>query len=131
MPQLPSGVIQQFLHPPLGVMTTETIPGLYTGNGIQNRPRGPINIDAFGVQVNLAIVPAGLGYTLGAVRVYEDRLCQLAVIHNLLNGTPVVSETFEIFTDGQICLWKEALPSELLFSILPGVYVSFAWLLAL
>jgi hypothetical protein len=123
-------VIEQFLHPPLGVLTREIIPGLASGSGVLTRPRGPVPVDAFGVTFTFFTVPAGYGYQLGNIREYDVRMLQLSVVHTLLDGHSIVSENFNVNSDNLPILWAVALPTQIQYYIAPGVQVQFWWLLA-
>lgn len=126
----PTGVIEQFLHPPLAVMTRELIVGLRTGSGTLTRPRGPVAVDAFGITFDFITVPAGFGSTPGNFLEWEPRMLQLSVVHTLLDGHSVISENFDLHQDAEPILWSLALPTSVLFDIAPGVEVQFFWLLA-
>lgn len=131
MPQLPTSVIEQFLHPPLGVLVREIIPGLAAGSGSLTRPRGPVPVDAFGMTFDFITVPAGLGFVVGNFNEYFDRILQLSVVHTLLDGHSVVSESFDLHQDAQPIVFEQALPTRVDYFIAPGVSVQFFWLVAL
>lgn len=131
MPSNPLGVIEQFLHPPLGIMSSEVIPGLFTGDGVLSRPRGPVPTDAFGMRFSFITVPAGFGFKLGAVKEYESRILQLAVEHTMIDGHGIISQVADFRSDNLPFLFDLALPLQVHFSIVPGVSVQFFWLLAL
>jgi hypothetical protein len=131
VPPLPSGVIEAFLHPPLAVMTSELIPGLFIGDGVLSRPRGPVPTDAFGLRFSFITVPAGFGFKLGAVKEYENRLLQLAVEHTMLDGHGIISQVTDFHSDNLPFLFDVALPLQVHFSIIPGVSIQFFWLLVL
>lgn len=131
MPQLPTGVIEQFLHPPLSVLTRELIPGTFTGSGVLTRARGPIPVDAFGILPTFFTIPAGFGFTLGTPNVYEDRIVQISVEHTLLDGHSVFSQVEEVFVDGIPILFDVALPTQINYFITPSCVLTFQWLLAL
>lgn len=131
MPQSLTGVIEQFLHPPLAVMSSEVIPGLFTGDGVLSRPRGPVPTDAFGMRFEFITVPAGFGFTIGIVKEYEMRLLQLAVEHTMIDGHGIISQLTDFHSDNLPFLFDVALPLQVHFSITPGVFIQFFWLLAL
>lgn len=127
----PTSVIEQFLHPPLAVLTEEIIPGETFGDGSLTRPRGPVAVDAFGITFTFVDIPVGFGRELGAVDMWIPRMVQISVVHTLLSGTTVVSEVQDFHTDQMPFLWELALPTRIDYSLAPGVGVLFRWLLAL
>jgi hypothetical protein len=124
-------VIQQFLHPPLGLLTRELISGTFSGDGSLNRPLMSSGVDAFGLVFSFFTVPTQIGLTLGSVIEYEPRMVQLAVIHTLLDSHEVVSEYANFSQEEVPFLWSVALPTRIEYSIYPGVEIVFHWLLAL
>jgi len=128
---VPSGVIDQFLHPPLALCTREIIVGLKTGAGTLTRVRGPVPVDAFGITFTFFTVPDGYGYVPGVVREYHRRIIDLAIIHTMLDGHQVVSERHSIYSEDKPVLWSIALPARVEYDIAPGVQVQFHWILVL
>src|SRR5262245_12952708 len=90
----PTGIIQLFLHPPIGVMTTEQLPAEpYRGLVTVTRPRGLVQVDAFGIRYTVLEIPAGYGITPGPGTNVADRtLVALSVTHTLLNGRLIESQ---------------------------------------
>lgn len=131
MTAVPTGVVEQFLHPPLSVMSRELVSGTSSGSGTLTRVRGPIQVDAFGIETTFVTVPAGFGLVDGDPRVYTERIVQLAVEHTLIDSSSVYSQVQDVYFDGQLFLWDLALPAALHFYCAPGVTVQFRWLLAL
>jgi len=125
------GVIEQFLHPPLGAMTRELIVGPISGSGTLTRPRGPIAVDAFGIQASVFSAPAGWGFIDGDPNIYIHRYGQFAVKHTLLDGGDVYSEITDLYYDGQLFVWQSALPTALHYYVEPGFVLTLRWLLAL
>jgi len=133
MPGAQVSIIQQFLHPPVGLLVRELIPGgPFSGlNGFQ-RIRGPVNVDAFGIRWLILSAPAGYGVTPTAGQNLFDRtVMNLAVRHRLLDGEIVVTEeTFERSATGQT-LFGESFPYIIDMFGAPGVIYSAWWLLVL
>lgn len=136
---IPIQLGQQFLHPPLGVLRPHLdYHGPYSGNvtlDVWSATPGPVFTDiavadTFGtiVQVNGAI-PSGLGRTLGwndalglyTGDIYEERLVQVVVQHQLLGGAWVNSQVFDIRSFPVPLLWAEALPGRLGLLVAPGL----------
>lgn len=127
----PTGVIEQFFHAPLSLCSRELVSGTSSGSGSLQRIRGPILVDAQGLQVSFITVPAGFGRYDGSPVVFTDRICQLSVVHRLVDTSEVYSETFDVRYDGQIVQWSVALPDRVDFWIIPEVTVQFRWLVVL
>jgi len=126
-------IIQQFLHPPVGLLVREVIPGApFSGLRAFDRPRGLTRVDAFGIRWLVTFAPAGYGVTPTAGQNRFDRdVMNIAVRHQLLDGEIVVTE--EVFmrsATGQL-LFAESFPFIVDIEAAPGVEFSAWWLLVL
>jgi len=132
VPVSPTGVIEQFLHPPLPVLGEELISTLFTGDGSLTRPRFPLQVDAFGLTTAFFTIPAGFGKTVGVVDVWEPRMVQIGVIQTLFSGREVVVQLEDIHVEGMPILFDVGpLATRIDFSIAPGLSVIFSWLVIL
>jgi len=126
-------IIQQFLHPPVGLLVKEVIPGNpHSGlNGLQ-RIRGLTNVDAFGIAWLVTFAPAGYGVSPRAgTNVYDRPVIDIAVQHRFLDGS--LNITFQQSYDlvaGHI-LFEESFPYIVDVELGPGVQADLHWLLAL
>jgi hypothetical protein len=128
MPSVDVGVIQQFLHPPVGVLTRELELGLFAGDGSFTGVNGGLGfVGYFGVEWSFFTIPDKLGYQLGFELEYQLRMLQLVFVHRFLDAHSAVSEVHDAHTEGFV-LWTEALPESVNYSILPGVEIIFNWL---
>jgi len=129
----PAGVIDQFLHPPLGLLNPvldEAGPygpgtstrNTFTTSGAFLLPAGTYNVSGtYGViaTVNGPIpVTAGFddgwddaGYSVITGTRYYDRFAQINVIHQLLSGAPVITQQFDLDTITKFVLFDVALPA--------------------
>jgi len=127
------GIIQQFLHPPVGLLIREEIPGgPHHGSVSFSRPRGGIQLDAFGVLFVIVESPPGYGIVQGAGNNFYDRdVVDIAVIHQLLDGGLVTSqeETFRVATG--YTLFNQSFPRNIAVDIAPGIGARLWWLLSL
>ena len=129
----PGSVIDQFLHPPLGLLNPvldengpygpgSSTRSNFTTSGSFLLPAGTYDVSGtYGViaVVNGAI-PAVAGFAAGwddvgypltsAIR-YDDRFCQINVIHTLLSGVAVITQQFELFHLSDFITWDVALPA--------------------
>jgi hypothetical protein len=134
MPGVDTGVISFFLHPPLGLMTLEHIPSApFTGptTVALNRPRGPQNTDAFGILWSVTAEALGVGLIPGLQTEYEERVLEIIVSHQLLDGSFIISQRVVSNLDSGFVLFNEALPYDLNVKIGPPFQVDFSWVLVL
>jgi hypothetical protein len=129
----PGGVIDQFLHPPLGLLNPVLDengpygPGTstrsnFTTSGAFLLPAGTYAISGtYGViaVVNGAIPPTAgfangwddVGYPLLTGIRWDDRFAQVNVIHTLLSGIAVITQQFDLHTLVNLATWDVALPA--------------------
>lgn len=136
----PTGVIDQFLHPPVGVLTNYLDGyGPYSGNQTLTQwssTAGPVFTPqdvriTFGCFVQLnGTIPAGYGTVLGwndssglySEDVYENRLLQFVVQHQLLTtGAWVTTQIEDIHSFPHAILWNVALPGRIGLLVAPGL----------
>lgn len=147
MPSVDVGIIQPLLHPPLGFLTTHLDGhGPYSGNvelSVWSSTVGPIytdlNVsDTFGVYVTInGSIPAGWGFITGWVSddaqydeaIYEERLAQIVVQHQLLSGLWVSTQIVELRSFPHAVLWDTALPGRIGLLVAPGLAVDLFYLL--
>src|SRR6266404_5531793 len=130
MPDL--SIIQTIAAQGLELMVRESA-GAVSGDGTVTsltRPRGPIDVDAFGIKWTHLVVPDGIGRRSRAVTVYQVATVQIAVIRHLLDGTEVLGQLIDSATNDQV-LFTTLIPDRVDVWVLPGVYIAFDWLLLL
>ncbi len=132
-----SGIIDTALHPPLGLLTN-----LLDGNGPYGAGNHELTTwldgatvrnvsDTFGALVIFnGAIPPKLGRTPGFSpstgvfdgEVFEDRLIQVVVQHQLLLGLGgfVTTNIFDLHAIASLILWSEALPGRLGLYVAPG-----------
>lgn len=132
MTSIDIGVVEQFLTPPLGVLTPHIdTSGPYSGNQTLSTWSSGVPVaNTFGViwRVNGAI-PAELGYKLGWVdplsinsgEEYEERLVQVVVQHQLLSGAWITTQIEDCYQTSGTIRWKDATPGRLGLYVLPGL----------
>lgn len=147
MPDVNVGVIEQFLHPPIGVLAGHLdYRGPYSGlvtNTIWSSTAGPVFTDhsvtdTFGVMVNIdGAIPAGWGFTYGWVSPdalydeswYDQRICQLVVQHQFLSGAWISTQVVNVHSFPTVVLWEVALPGRIGLLVAPGLAVDLSYLL--
>jgi len=128
-----AGIIDFALHPPLGLLSsTLDTGGPFTGYGTRTTIAGSPVANTYGMlAVVSGTIPAGLGYYLGWPsdtglfdgRVYEDRLFQVVVQHQLASGLWVTTQEVNSHKLGEIILWDVALPGRIGYWCLPYVSI--------
>lgn len=131
MPSIPITLIQQFLHPPLGVMGLQLITGspLGAGTHVLTRPAGPVGVDAFGILYSVVLEPPGVGSTVGESTIFELRVVQAVVHHQMLTSEMVISQVLEGFRDSDLLLFQEAIPHDVTLFITTGFSIDVFWVL--
>lgn len=139
MTSIDIGVVEQFLHPPIGLLTPHIdTNGPYAGNQTLSTWSGSNPVaNTFGViwRVNGAI-PADLGYTLGWVdplsinsgEEYELRLVQIVVQHQLFSGAWITTQLVDSHTISGTLMWEDATPGRLGLYVLPGLAMDLYYL---
>lgn len=129
MPDVTVPIIQTILHPPLGVMGLEHLPTApFTGGSYAiDRPRGPLRVDAYGLFWSVSAAALGTGNIPGLVTEWEDRVVEIGVIHQMLDGTFVYSQRLATNLDAGFVLWEEALPYGIDLVVGPPFLVDFYW----
>jgi hypothetical protein len=128
-----TSIIQQFLHPPLGITRLEAIPnGPFSGINAFDRPRGAARVDAFGIRWLIQSFPPGYGITVGAGNNFFDRqVINIALRHQLLDSEIVVSAELESRAAAGHLLFEESFPYLVDVQCAPGITTNLWWMLAL
>ena len=126
-------IIQQFLHPPVGLMTREVISGgPYSGYNSFQRVRGPVGVDAFGIGWDIEEVPDGYGSFGDPLAVIYDRqVLTMRVLHRLFDGSDAWTQAVFANEQNGYILFNESFPWLIRTLLSPGVTASFYWLLVL
>lgn len=128
-----TSVIQQFLHPPLGLLSIEALSGNpYSGYNLFTRTAGPVGVNAFGIMWAAESWPDGYGRNALVIDTDFDRnILRIQIYHTLLDSTGVVSEFLDTNRQTGYMLFNESFPFSVGTEWQPGVAGSFYWLLAL
>ena len=147
MPDINTGLIDFFLHPPIGAMGMHLDNyGPYSGN-VQltswSSTPGPVYTplpvsNTFGAVIQLnGAIPAGYGYTLGWYDTlalysedrYDERLVQVVVQHQLLSGSWLSTQVMDVHSFPTFILWDVALPGRIGLYVAPGLSFDLFYLL--
>lgn len=121
-------VLEAILHPPLGALQRELIPGITSGSHDLTRPVGPLNVNAYGLTWDILTVPDTWGILFGQPNVWETRLLQANTVHVGLDGHSLISEYHDFFTEGLYWLWFNPFPDHVHVEINIGVALTLFWL---
>lgn len=125
-------ILDAILHPPLGAMQREIIPGLFTGAGDFQRNDGHLppwnNVNAYGMTWTFVTVPAGFGFQLGSPIVFDERMLQVSTVHTDFAGHDIISEYHEFHVEGIYWLWANVGPTRVHVEAAPGLSVQLYWL---
>lgn len=125
-------ILEAILHPPLGLLRRELITGTFSDSGELTRPAAVLppfnNVNAYGLTWDFFTVPAGYGFEPGVVPIADRRMLQLATTHTDFDDHELVSEWHEFRAEGVYWLWENPGPRRILYSISPGVVITFFWL---
>lgn len=127
----PTSVIQQFLHPPLGLLSIEALSGNpYSDYTLLSRTAGPVGVNAFGIMWAAESWPDGYGRNGGVIDTdFDRRILRIQIYHVLLDSTGVVSEVVDTNRQTGYHLFNESFPLSVGTEWSPGVVGSFYWLL--
>ena len=129
-----AGVIDFFLHPPLGLITSSTtspssIANPLTGHNVLSSSVGLAS--SFGVVCAVSLAPPKAGLTIGTVTDYEDPVSTWTVFHTLASGLVVVTQR-DIFHDANyILFWDNLLPSTVIVDVFPNFELTVEWLIGI
>jgi hypothetical protein len=145
-----TGVIDQFLHPPLGLLNPVLDDAGPYGPGTSTRttfhtsgafllPSGTYDVSGtYGlvIVVNGSIPPTagfefgwdGAGGALYSGNKYYDRFGQIVVIHTLLSGAGVITQEQSIDHLQTLMLWETALPAEIGIWVNPSMALDLFYL---
>jgi hypothetical protein len=127
------GVIQQFLHPPVGLCSLEAIAGgPYSGLNAFNRIRGPVNVDAFGIAWLITAAPDGYGLNIGAsVNFYDRDVLSIGIVNRFFDASLNVTQTFDTSLVAGYVMFNESFPYVVDCLLQPFVEAEFSWVLLL
>jgi hypothetical protein len=135
----PSGVIDFFEHPPIGLLLALSLDaaGPFTGTHTMTDYQQPLGTHklvsaTYGVVVQLnGAIPQKLGLELGwfdptgqyTEDRYDERLCQFVVQHQTTSGLWVSTQVIDVRNFPWPIFWEVALPGRVGLRTLPGISV--------
>jgi hypothetical protein len=127
-----AGVIDFFLHPPLGVITSSTTSPSAIANPLSGHNVLAASVglaSSFGVVCAVSLAPARAGLTLGTLIDYEDPVSTWNVFHTLASGLVVVTQRVVRSDANYIMFWDYLLPTNVIVDVFPGFELTVEWLI--
>lgn len=126
------GIIQQFLHPPIGLCTLEEASADHVDRVVYTRPRGLVDVDAFGIRVSIFSWPAGYGVDESTTALVFDRdVIRVNVLHGLLDGSSVFTDQLDTRRGSVTLMFTESFPKSVEIWTSPGIHATVQWVLLL
>jgi hypothetical protein len=122
-----------FLSPPTIFTRLEALPGNPYGPGahLLDRPRGPINLDAFGFGWLFIATPAGVGRVVRNVTTFEETLAQVLEVKQDITGATLNGEVYAIAQDEGRQLFSEFPLTRINLWVAPATAINLYWVLVL
>lgn len=126
-------ILETLLHPPIGLLQRELIPGLVSGSGDLTRSTGALapfdHVNAYGLTWSFFTVPVTFGFDFGSPAVYDERMVQLSTIHTDFVGHDIISEYHAFSVEGIYWLWDNPGPTRIHYEVQVGVQLVLYWLI--
>jgi hypothetical protein len=127
-----AGVIDFFLHPGFGFMTSSvTNPSLIVNplTGLGNVLAASVGLaTSYGIVYAVSLVPEKAGRTNNTFPTFEDTVFKLWVTHTLASGLVIINQQLESAEQNGIVLWDNLLPSSIVVDVFPNFELSLEWL---
>lgn len=128
-----AGVIDYFLHPKYGFMTSSTTsPSVITNpvSGRGNVLTASVGLAAsYGLVCAVSLVPPFAGRDLATFPNYEDLAFELWVTHTLASGLVIITQHVQVREQNVTILWDNLLPSSCVVDVFPNFQVTLEWLI--
>lgn len=126
--------ISQFFDTPPDILTSlEALPANPYSGPLQfvDRVRGPVGLDAFGIQWQVTLAPAGIGSTIYTQINYDRVVMELREVKSDIGGTLVFGRTLDV-SEAEGRMFFSTFPlTRLALWVYPGVEVQLHWILVL
>lgn len=129
-----SGVIDYFLHPRFGLVTSSAASPSHIANPVSGRGNvlspstGPLS-GSYGLVFAVSLHPAFAGLSVGTFPNFEDVVFELWVTHTLASGLVVITQHEQHREQNGIVLWEELIPSAVVVDVFPGFELTLEWLI--
>jgi hypothetical protein len=130
---MPQVSLTELLRPPTFLTQLEALPGNPYGPGLHllDRPRGPINCDAFGFGWLFIGTPVGVSQTARSVTRYGEPLAQVLEVKSDVTAATLNGEVYDIDQDEGRQYFSEFPITRISVTILPACSLNLYWILIL
>jgi hypothetical protein len=129
MPQISIPIIDQLVHPSIGLLTRAAVPGNpNAGPFIALAPPQGLGVLTYGVCLRIASVGAFHGRDVSFPVEFEPPLGKMSCHFTDLSGFDVVQQVEPWTFDNQWYVWNEPLPALWVLYLSPDVTVNLFWL---
>lgn len=130
MPGISIPIIDQLIHPSIGLLTRTAFPANpYGGPFIAAvPPQNPLVALTYGVVLRIHAVAAAHGRDVSNPVQYVPPLGKCSVLYNDLSGLAIIRQVTDWTYDNQDFVWDEPFPAAFQIYILPDVSIDLFWL---
>lgn len=130
MPGLQIPIIDQLVHPSIGLLTRVAVPGNPLAGPFIALvpPQNPLVALTYGVVMRVHTVGAHHGRDVSSPIVFEPPLGRASVLYNDLSGLAIIRQVTPWQYDNQDFVWDEPLPAAFQLYLQPDVAVDLFWL---
>ena len=130
---MPQVSITELLRPPTILTSLEALPGNPYGPGLHllDRPRGPINCDAFGFAWLFIATPVGVGRVARSVTTFQESLAQVLEVKTDITAATLNGEVYNLDQDEGRQYFSEFPITRISVTILPATALNLYWVLLL
>lgn len=130
-----AGVIDYFLRPKFGFMTSSTS----SPSSLSNPFSGRNNVlassaglaSSFGLVYAVSAAPAFAGRSVATFPQFEDLAFELWVTHTLSSGLVIITQHVQSSESNGIVLWDNLLPSTCIVDVFPNFQLTLEWLIGI
>lgn len=129
MPQIDIPIIDQLVHPSIGLLTESAVPGNpIAGPFISLGPPQGLTALTYGIKFRINTVGAFHGRDVSFPVVYNPPLARASVIYRNLSGLAITRQVTDVLYDAQDLMWEEPLPFSVTVYMQPDVLLDLFWL---
>jgi len=128
-----AGVIDYFLRPKFGFMTSSTTSPSVIFNPITGRTNvlaASVGLaSSYGLVFAVSLAPDRAGRSVASFVQYEDLTFELWVLHTLGSGLVIITQHVQSSESNGIVIYENALPSTVVVDVFPGFELTLEWLI--
>lgn len=130
MPQISIPIIDQLVHPSIGLLTRVAVPGNPLAGPFIALvpPQNPLVALTYGVVMRVHTVGSFHGRDVSSPIQFEPKLGKCSVLYNDLSGLAIIRQLTDWTYDNQDFVWDEPLPAAFQLYLAPDVAADLFWL---